>query len=60
MLAIGVALVALGALLMLGCLWQWVRISGAPPSILWLLGAAAVSNFVGGSLAMLAFGTVRS
>lgn len=59
-LAVGVALVALGSLAALGCLWQWARVGDAPDSVLWLLGVSAAANFIGGVLAMIAFGTVRS
>lgn len=57
--AVGVLSCALGNLLALGCALAWLRAAGAEDRALWLIGAAAAMQFIGGIAALLAYGWAR-
>lgn len=58
-ISVGIVTCALGNLLAFGCALAWLRAVATIEGGLWLIGAAAAAQFIGGAAALLAFGWSR-
>jgi hypothetical protein len=58
-IAMGIICCALGNLLLVGGALAWLRAVHGGGSGLWILGAAALTQFVGGAAALIALGWSR-